>query len=73
MIARIRQTEPESRPRGLRRAHRLVAATMLKKPRHAADGSSRVPAWRAWLFTFWVLVVTVAYSAYLIGLVWTAQ
>ena len=73
MIAPIRQTEPRPRLRGLRRAHRLVAATLLKKRRHPADGASRVPAWRAWLFTLWVVVVTVAYSAYLIGLVWTAQ
>ena len=66
MIAPIQQTDPPQSP-AMRRAHGMVASTLLKKQRHAADATP-VPAWRAWLFVAWVVAVTAVYAAYMIGL-----
>ena len=68
MIAPIQQTDDPPRSHGMLRAHRLVASTLLKEPRYPADDAPPVPAWRAWLFTAWVVVATAVYAAYMIGL-----
>jgi len=65
MIAHIRETPRQPRSRVMRRAHRLVATTLLKKRLHPADGAAPVPAWRSWLFTLWVVVVTGVYMVYM--------
>jgi len=63
MIAPLRQTEDSSRLRRLRRAHRVVATTLLKKSRHPADTAASVSAWRAWLLTAWIALVITIYAA----------
>ena len=69
MIAKIQQTEDRRRSPRMRRAHRLVASTLLKKTKAAFTGDGPpVAAWRAWLFAAWVATATAAYAAYMVGL-----
>ncbi|OHB69790.1 MAG: hypothetical protein A2V70_00520 [Planctomycetes bacterium RBG_13_63_9] len=68
MIAPIRETEAPPRSPGLRRAHRIVASTFLKKQTPPTDNGPPIPAWQSWLFTGWVVLVVAIYSAYMIGL-----
>lgn len=70
MIAPIQRTKDPPGSPEMRRAHRLVASTLLKKQRYPADDAPPVPAWRAWLFTAWVVTATAAYLAYMVGLLY---
>ncbi len=67
MIALYQQTEDPPQPRGMVRARRLVASALLRRSSRRADGAVAVRGWKAWLFTTWVVVVTAAYFAYMIG------
>jgi hypothetical protein len=69
MIAPLRLPDPgttESRRR-LRRAHRLVASTLLPE-QPSSPSVPGVPAWQAWLVAGWVMVVAVCYFASMLGL-----
>lgn len=67
MIARFQQqTDERPRPAALRQAHRLVAKTFLKS--ELSEPTRRVPVWQAWLFTAWAVTATVAWFAYMAGL-----
>ncbi len=65
MIAPIKETDEPRTSQGLQRAHRLVAATFLKKG-PAARNAPPVPAWQAWLFTAWVATVLVAFAGHML-------
>ena len=67
MIAPIQQPEACCRSAEMRRAHRLVASSLLTERSYPADGVPPVRRWKAWLFTGWVVVVTGVYFAYMIG------
>ena len=66
MIAPIRETEAPRRSPAIRRAYRLVAGRLLKRGA-VPDDAPPVPAWKAWLFVGWVVVVTTVYFAYMLG------
>jgi len=70
MIAPIRLVDPETaEARGrLRQARHLVASSLLEERRESVPDAPPVPGWRAWLFSAWVVVVTVMYFAHLVGL-----
>jgi len=70
MIAPLPQTGPEKSAAGrhVRAARRLVASTFLPEQPRATDSAPSIPAWRAWLFAAWVLVVTAVYFAGMLGL-----
>jgi hypothetical protein len=69
MIAPLRLPDPEmaESQRRLRRAHRLVASTLLP-PQPPSPSVPGVPAWQAWLVAGWVVVVTICYFASMLGL-----
>lgn len=57
MIAIIRPPEKPPRPAALRRAHRLLAATLL--PAAGPRGPATIIAgWKAWLFVAWLLAMS---------------
>ncbi len=66
MIAPIRETETRPRSARLRHAHRVVASTLLGKPRHVDENAPPVARWKAWVFTVWVVVVTAVYAGYML-------
>ena len=66
MIAPIEKAKPRASAPGIRRARRMVASTLLKPP--PPGGAPRLPAWRAWLFTAWVVVVVAVYLVCMAGL-----
>jgi hypothetical protein len=69
MIAPIRLPDPgtvETRRR-LRRAHRLVASTLLP-PQPLSPPAPDVPAWQAWIVAGWVVVVAAYYFVSMLGL-----
>jgi hypothetical protein len=70
MIAPLNETGPQSPSarRHFRAARRVVASTFLSAASGPGDGAPSIPAWRAWLFAGWVLVVTAAYFAGMLGL-----
>jgi hypothetical protein len=53
--------------RRLDEARHVVAAALLESEPRPAERAPRIPAWKAWLFTAWVVVVTAFYSAAMIG------
>ncbi|MBN2473483.1 MAG: hypothetical protein JXB62_02655 [Pirellulales bacterium] len=67
MIAPIRQKETRPRPPGIRRAYRLVASTLLSDRPRRGSQTPWVPAWQAWLYTGWVVIVVGAYAASMLG------
>jgi hypothetical protein len=69
MIAPLRLPDPgtvETRRR-LRRAHRLVASTLLPQEPPLPRCAPGVPAWQAWTFAGWVVVVAACYFAGMLG------
>ncbi|MHC4179242.1 MAG: hypothetical protein ACYSWU_17150 [Planctomycetota bacterium] len=68
MIAPIQSPEASAPSPGIRRARHLVASTLLRPRSRPPDSGPSVPAWRAWLFTIWVVVISAAYFAYMAGL-----
>lgn len=70
MIAPLRLPEPHTsrRSRRLAQAREVVAATFLHPKPQSSDRAPRIPAWRAWLFVAWVLVVAGAYVAWMMRL-----
>ncbi len=69
MIAPLRQSETvvsETEHR-LRQARRMIAQRLLGRDPRAEPPAPFVPAWHAWMFTIWVLAVTIAYLAALVG------
>lgn len=71
MIAPIRQTDPETNQvrRQLQKARQAVASTLLRTCRTRTAPAPPIPAWQAWLFTAWMLLVMGAYFASMFG-VW---
>jgi hypothetical protein len=69
MIAPIKKPEALEASPGIRDARRLVASALLTERPHPPDAAPPVPAWRAWLFTAWVVVVAAAYFLCIAGLV----
>ena len=69
MIAPLGQASPEAtRRRGrLFRAHRLVAWTFFERRAEATRDVPPIPAWRAWTFAGWVVIVTTIYLATMLG------
>jgi len=67
MIAPIQQEQQRPRTATVRHAHRLVAATLLKRRRYPADDTPKVPGWKAWAFAAWVVAVVAVYFAHMIG------
>jgi hypothetical protein len=63
MVAPIQHKDKPAPSSAMRRAHRLVASTLLSQA-PAADGAPRVAAWKAWLFAAWVVVIAAAYVAH---------
>ena len=68
MIAPIKRSTTPTRSRGIRHARQLVASTLLTQPTRRRDRALPVPAWRAWLFTAWIVVATASYLAHMAGL-----
>ncbi len=70
MIAPIRQSDPETVEvrRRMKRARRVVASTLFSAPAPAQAPAPPIPAWQAWLFAGWVVVVAVAYCTSMLGL-----
>jgi len=69
MIAPLRETDPDTVHASphLREAHRFVASTLLSPQADSGRDAPPVPAWKAWLFTVWVVVITAAYCAFALG------
>jgi len=67
MIAPLRQTAPPPARRRLREAHQFVAETLLAKRRQEVPAAPPVPAWGAWTFATWVVVVTIVYFCAMLG------
>ena len=65
MIAPIEGPKASAPSPGIRRAHSLVASTLLKQRPLPRDRTPPVPAWRAWLFTTWAVVVAAVYFMYM--------
>jgi len=72
MIAPLEQmdTETTQTRRRLRLARRLVASTFLQHGRKPTENGPAIPAWRAWVFTAWVVIVTGLYFGTMLGLLW---
>jgi nitroreductase len=70
MIAPLDQMDPKTVRfrRRLDQARRLVAATFFRHEAHPAEKAPPVPAWRAWAFVAWVVIVTAVYFATMLGL-----
>ncbi len=65
MIAPLEQARPKvaRRRRRLHRAHRLVASTFFERPSEPPRDIPPIPAWKAWAFAAWVVIVTTIYLA----------
>lgn len=57
MVAPVERPKPRSLSPAMRRAHRLVAATLLG-PLPPEKPPVRVPKWKAWLLAAWAVFVT---------------
>lgn len=70
MIAPLEQMDSETTQtrRRLRLARRLVASTFFQHDPDPGENAPPIPAWRAWLFTAWVTIVTAIYFATMLGL-----
>jgi hypothetical protein len=69
MIAPLDQMDAattETRRR-LRLARRLVAVTFFARPLDSIEDAPAIASRRAWLFTAWVVIVTAAYFATMLG------
>jgi len=69
MIAPLGPMDPETTRTRLRLARRIVAAAFFPHDADPAENAPPIPAWRAWLFTAWVVLVTGLYFATMLGLV----
>jgi len=68
MIAPLRQTPSEpSEPSRLREAHQFVAQTLLSKHRGRLADAPRIPAWQAWIFAGWTVLMTAFYFSAMLG------
>ena len=70
MIVQVDKPDPGNLERfdRLRRARRIVASTFFARDPQPADTAPPISAWRAWLFAGWVVLVTSAYFARMLGL-----
>ncbi len=66
MIAPIREADQPTTTPGMRRARRMVASTFLKR-QEGSEKTSWVPRWQAWVFTGWILIVSIAYFSSMLG------
>ena len=67
MIAPIEKPKASASSPGICRARRLVASTLLQEQPRWPDSAPPVPAGRAWVFTAWVVGLSAAYFAYMMG------
>ena len=69
MIAPLGQGNTETvELRGrLSRARRLVASTFFQHHSEPSENAPPIPAWRAWIFAGWVVIVTGVYFATMLG------
>lgn len=67
MIAPIRHTADVPESRAMRRARRVVAATLLQTGPQPPEHAPPVRARKAWAFSGWVAAVTVLYVLHMIG------
>jgi hypothetical protein len=69
MIAPLDQVDAETAEtrRRLRLARRLVASTFFQHRPEPREDAPPIPAWRAWGFTAWVVIVTAVYIATMLG------
>lgn len=65
MIAPLRETQTSASKRSLLRARMAVASAMLP-PKPSDDASATLPQWRAWIWTSWIVLVTVVFIARLL-------
>jgi hypothetical protein len=68
MIAPIERPKASASSPGVRRARRLVASTLMQQRPRWPECAPSVPAWQAWMFTAWVVAISAAYFAYMVGL-----
>ena len=70
MIAPLRLPDSETTEarRRLRRAHRLVASTLLPPQPPSPPPAPGVPAWQAWMVAGWAVVAAACYFASMLGL-----
>jgi len=68
MIAPIERPKAPASSPGILHARRLVASALLKQRPRPAEGAPSMAAWRAWLFTAWVVVVAAVYFVCMAGL-----
>jgi len=68
MIAPIQQEPRPQRSLALRRAHRLLVSTFFREPDRTADIGQPIPAWKAWVFTAWLVGTVAIYLAHMLRL-----
>ena len=70
MIVQVHKPDPKNVERfdRLRRARRIVALTFFARDRQSGETTPPIAAWRAWLFAGWVVLVSGAYFARMLGL-----
>jgi hypothetical protein len=68
MIAPIRQSDTAEASPEMRRARRHIAGSMLGDSSRSTGDNPSVPAWKAWTFATWVVVVVGVYFACMAGL-----
>lgn len=69
MIAPFREVDTEiAESPGRSSGVRQIVAAMLERKRPPEDTPPPMPAWRAWMFAGWVVVVTAVYFATMMGL-----
>jgi len=65
MIAPVKEPPELAPPTNIARARNLVASMLLQ--RRSSRAQRHVSAWKAWLFTGWILAVLGAYIVHLLG------
>lgn len=70
MIAPIRHLEDDTLQQpAVSRTARQIAAEMLPKPVREDDDLPPVPAWQAWLLVGWMVITSLTFLAFMLGLV----
>lgn len=69
MIAPINPSDTAEVSPEVRRARRHIAGAILAEESESAAEKRPVPAWKAWLFAVWTVVVVAVYFACMAGLI----